>query len=129
MSATLLQRVKGHIVDDGGLLSAYKVRYFRWTDRDLGGSARVALFRMTGTSGRVNHEAQQQDVSLHLLAGASLTKQADDDMLSVLQYLRSSFAATDVYAMHPLGGFTGPSYLQNGRAMFEMVIRCGVTDH
>lgn len=129
MSNTLLLRVKDHIVDDGALLGAYSVKYYRWSDKDLSGSASVALFRMTGTSGTVNREAQQHDVSLFLLASPALVTQADADMLSVLQYLRANYTDTGVYAFFPLQGYTGPTYLENGRAMFEMVIRCGVEDH
>ncbi|MDH5796931.1 MAG: hypothetical protein OEZ19_00060 [Paracoccaceae bacterium] len=129
MSRVLLERVRQHIVTTGGLLGAYTVRYYRWSDKDLSGAASVALFRMSGTGGGANHEVQKPDVSLFLLASPSLVKQADDDMLSVLQYLRSDYAGTSVFAYHPLQGYTGPAYLENGRAMFEMVIRCGVEDH
>lgn len=129
MSNSLLLKVKNHIVDDGGLLSGYAVKYYRWSDKDLNGSGSVALFRMTGTSGRVNHEVQLHDVSLFLLAAPALVTQADADMLAVLQYLRADYADTGVFAFHPLAGYTGPVYLENDRAMFEMVIRCGVEDH
>ena len=129
MSATLLQRVKNHIVDDGGLLSGFAVRYYRWSDVDLNGSGSVALFRMTGTSGRVNTAAQFHDVSLFLLAAPTAVKVADDAMLGVLQYLRGDFSDTSVFNMFPVAGYTGPTYLENDRAMFEMVIRCGVEDH
>lgn len=129
MSTQLLTRAKTHIVNDGGLLGAYTVKYYRWSDKDLNGSGSIALFRMSGTSGRVNHEAQQHDVSLFLLAAPALVTQADSDMLGVLQYLRTNYEAATVYAFFPLQGYTGPTYLENGRAMFEMVIRCGVVDH
>lgn len=129
MSSALLLRVKNHIVDDGGLLGAYSVRYYRWTDRDLNGTGSVALFRMTGTGGPANHEAQQHDVSLFLLAKPALVTQADSDILAVLQYLRANYSDTGVFAFHPLQTYTGPTYLQNDRAMFELVIRCGVEDH
>jgi hypothetical protein len=129
MSATLLQRVKNHIIDDGGLLSDYSLRYYRWTDADLNGSGSVALFRMTGTQGLIQTPAQFIDVSLHLLADPDAVKTADDDMLEVLQYLRADYSDTGVFNMFPPFGYTGPSYLQNNRALFEMVIRCGVEDH
>ena len=129
MSDQLLQRTKTHIVDDGGLLADYSVRYYRWSDAELNGAGSIALFRMTGTGGAVNHEAQQQDVSLFLLTNPASVRQADADMLAVLQYLRADFSATGVFAFHPVQGYTGPVYLENGRAIFEMVIRCGVEDH
>lgn len=129
MSATLLLRAKSHIVDDGGLLGAYALRYYRWSDSDLNGSGSVALFRMAGTGGAANHVIQQHDVSLFLLANPALVTQADADMLAVLQYLRANYSDTGVFAFHPIQSYTGPTYLENGRAEFEMVIRCGVEDH
>lgn len=129
MSATLLQRVKTHIVDDGGRLSGFSVRYFRWLDNDLNGAGSVALFRVTGTEGQINRHVQFPDVSLFLLADSESAKSADDEMLATLRYLRANPAAAGAFTMFPIGTFTGPSYLQNGRAMFEMVIRVGTTDH
>lgn len=129
MSATLLQRIKAHIVDDGGLLGSYALRYYRWLDSDLNGGGEVLLFRMTGSQGTINRHVQFPDVSLFLLAGKAAVKAADDDMLSVLQYLRANPATTGAFNVFPLGTYTGPSYLQNGRALFEMVLRTGTTDH
>lgn len=132
MSTQLLLRCKQHIVDSGGLLGGYTVKYYRWSDKDLKGSGSIALFRRTGTSGPTNREAQQPDVSLFLLASPKMVTQADADMLAVLQYLRSEGGytnGTNVYSFFPLQAYDGPRYLENGRALFEMVIRCGVEDH
>lgn len=129
MSRTLLQRARAHIVTTGGLLGSYQTRYYRWTDRDLNGSANIALFRMTGTSGPVNHEYQQNDISLILLRSRENVVQGDDDMLAVTRFLRQDYDGPDVVAYHPLTTHTGPVYLENDRATFELVIRCGVTDH
>lgn len=129
MSSALLEKIKTHIVDDGGLLGSYSVKYYRWSDKDLNGAGNIALFKMTGTGGVSSHEAQQTDVSLFLLANSSNVKQADQDMLAVVQYLRSNYTTTGVYALHPLYAYTGPNYLENGRARFELVIRCGTEDH
>ena len=129
MSKTLLQRVRGHIVTDGGLLTGYTTRYYRWTDTDLKGSGNVALFRMSGTGGPTDFQQQQHDVSLYLMGTKTRVTQADTDMLSVLQYLRANFDSANVFSYTPLQAYTGPTYLSNGRAIFEMVIRCGVTDH
>lgn len=129
MSATLLQRLKTHIIDDGGLLSTYPVRYYQWTDADLGGAGAICLFRMTGTGGSVNSEAQHNDVSLFLLVTEELSKAADDDLLEVLQYLRANYSSTGVFNYFPVQTYTGPVELANGRRLFEMVIRCGTEDH
>jgi hypothetical protein len=129
VSTSLLLSTKQHIIDVGGLLGAYSVKYYRWSDANLKGGGSVALFRMTGTSGATDHQQQQPDVSLFLMAAPALVTQADADMLAVLQYLRADFSSANVFAFHPLQGYTGPNYLENGRATFEMVIRCGVEDH
>jgi hypothetical protein len=129
MSATLLNRVKAHIIDDGGLLGAYTVKFYRWSDADLNGDGSIALFRMSGTNGPSSHVIQWPDVSLYLLANPDAVLQADTDMLGVLQYLRADYTTTDAFNLHPVGTYTGPTYLDNGRAMFEMVIRTGVEDH
>jgi hypothetical protein len=129
MSSQLLLRVKNHIVDQGGLLTIYAKKYYRWSDADLKGSGGVALFRITGTAGRTDAQAQQIDVSLFLLADPKLVTQADSDMLGVLRYLRANYSDSDAFQYRPLQSYTGPVYMENGRAMFEMVIRCGVEDH
>ena len=129
MSTTLLERIKTHIVDDGLLLSGYGVRYYRWLDNDLNGAGGIVLFRMTGTQGTINRHVQFPDVSLYLLADRTDVTQADNDMLAVLQYLRANPATSGAFNVFPIGTFTGPNYLQNGRALFEMVLRTGTEDH
>lgn len=129
MSAELLQRVESHIITDGGLLGGYTIRHYKWNDRDLKGAGSVCLFRMTGTSGEVTSQAQMHDVSLFLLTDPDRASQADADMLEVLRYLRANFSGRDVFNYYPPQSYNGPISLSNGRAMFEMIIRCGVEDH
>ena len=129
MSTVLLQRVKTLIVDTGTLLAGYDIKYYRWTDTDLDGTGTVALFRMTGTAGNSNRHVQHQDVSLYLMASRGDVTQADADMLGVIRYLRGTFSTTGAFNVVPLGAYTGPVFLQNGRAIFEQVLRVGTTDH
>jgi hypothetical protein len=129
MSATLLKRVRDHIFIDGGLLTGFETRYFRWTDADLQGSADIALFRMSGTFGDTVEAVQFNDVSLYAMCDAESMKSTDDAMLAVLQYLRADYSTAGVFGMTPIGTYTGPTALQNGRCIFEMVIRCGTEDH
>lgn len=129
MSAELLQRLKGHIIDTGGLLASYSLRYYRWLDSDISGSGSVVLFRMSGSSGSVDSEVQFPDVMIQLLTNRDEVTQADADMLDVVQYLRANYKSADAFLFTPIGTFTGPNYLDNGRAMFETIIRCGVSDH
>lgn len=129
MSSTLLQRVSAHIITDGGLLSDYALRYYRWTDADLNGAGKVALFRMPGSAGRVNRQAQFPDVELSLLADSDDAVATDAAMLGVLQYLRANFSTAGAFNLFPVDTYSGPTYLANDRALFAMTIRAGTEDH
>lgn len=130
MSELLLWRVSSTITRLVPALSAYAVRYYRWTDADLNGDGQIALYRMFGSSGVVNSVVQFHDVSLTLMSSRDESPvQTDTDMLAVLRALRKSYEAPGVFNLYPVGSYTGPEYMQNDRAVFEMVIRCGVEDH
>lgn len=127
MSATLLARVKGHIAH---LLTGYAIRYFRWHDADLTGAGGVVLFRMAGSGGASDHLLQSKDVSVQLICDPGAVQAGDAVMLSVVRFLRSEdgFTGADAVGYEPLAT-SGPVYLENGRARFELVIRCLVEDH
>lgn len=127
MSVELLQRVKAHIEP---LLTGYQIRYFRWTDADLLNKGQVVLFRMAGTGGSSDHLVQYPDVSVQVLCDEDKVAQGSALVLSIMRYLRSEegFSSGPVENYEPLQN-TGPSYLNNGRARFELVIRCMVEDH
>ena len=129
MSYELLQRVKTHIVNDGGLLSDYTVRYGKWSDQDFKGNGKVVLFSMQGTSGETNSVVQYPDVMLTLLSAVRSSRATSQDMLAVVRYLRVNFSVSDVFNMFPQESVSGPITLTNGRSMFELIIRCGVEDH
>ena len=127
MSDELLNRVKNHILP---LLTGYAIRFYRWTDEDLQGAGQVVLFRMAGTAGPSDHQIQYPDVSVQMICNPDQVRAGDAVMLSVLRFLRSEagFTSGTVENFEPLSQ-SGPSYLENGRARFEMVIRCLVEDH
>lgn len=129
MSAALLQRLSGHVITDGGLLGDYALRYYRWLDSDLSGAGSVVLFRAAGSSGTADSEVQFPDAMIQIMADRDQVTQADADMLGVVQYLRANYKTAGAFLFRPIGTFNGPSYLDNGRAIFETIIRCGVTDH
>ena len=125
----LLERVETHLSDQ---LDGWTLRYYMWTDADLNGAADVALLRMNGTGGANNHEVQFQDVSLSLMCDPSAIKSTDETMTAILRHLRESYDAgsvinVDVFFMRPIS-YMGPVRLQNGRCLFEMVIRCATED-
>ena len=127
MSDILLNRVKDHIA---ALLTGYTIRFYRWTDADLQGGGDVVLFRMAGTGGASDYQIQYPDVSVQMICAPDRVRDGDAVMLSVLRFLRSDagFTSGDVEGFEPLS-MTGPAYLENGRARFELVVRCLVEDH
>ena len=127
MSDVLLQRVSGHV---SALITGYSVRYYRWTDADLNGKGGVVLFRMSGTGGAADYHVQYPDVSIQIICDPEKVRDADATMLAIVRYLRSEagFTSATVENFEPLSQ-TGPAYLQNGRARFELVVRCMVEDH
>jgi len=127
MSDVLLQRVHAHIAP---LLTGYAIRFYRWTDEDLQGAGQVVLFRMAGTAGPSDYQIQYPDVSVQMVCNADAVRVGDAVMLSVLRFLRSDagFTSETVEGFEPLA-MSGPAYLQNGRARFELVVRCLVEDH
>jgi len=132
MSISLLQRMRTHL-DAGGLLDGYQVKYYQWSDQDLNGDGQVIVFRMTGTEGLGAHVIQSPDISIQMLCSPSQVKAGDERMLQILQYLRANFETDnsfgEVFNMWPVGTVTGPTFLQNKRARFELIVRTMVTDH
>lgn len=129
MSANLLQELRQHIthlIPEGWI-----VRYYRWNDDDIHGRGNIILFRMSGTGGFADWHIQYPDVSIMLLTNPDGVRSGDALMLSITQFLRSEegFLSQTVLNYEPLLPVTGPSYLENERARFEMSIRCLVTDH
>lgn len=128
MSIELLRRVSDHL-DSAGLLDGYIVKYYRWSDQDLRGDGQVLLFRMSGTGGPNAHVIQVLDVTVQMLCDPGQVEFGDRRMLEIVRYLRANFETTDAFNMVPVDPYTGPTYLQNNRARFELIVRTMVTDH
>ncbi len=130
MSLSLLQRVRDDL-NTAGLLDGYVQRFYRWIDTDMK-SGQIILFRMSGTYGPGAHVIQRPDVSIQLLCDPDQVTQGDTRMLAILRHFRSNFeiASTngDAFNVVPLGGYDGPRYLQNNRALFDLRLRCMVED-
>ena len=127
MSDVLLERVSAHIAS---LITGFSVRYYHWSDADLNGQGGVVLLRMSGTGGAADYHVQYPDVSIQIICDPEKVRDADATMLAIVRYLRSEagFTSATVENFEPLSQ-TGPAYLQNGRARFELVVRCMVEDH
>lgn len=129
MSLQLLQTVKTHLIDYGGFLAGYSALYYTWRDSSLRGDGNVVVFRMTGSTGIITRHVQFLDVSVLLLVRPANVTTADAELRRILEFLRDDFEAMDSFNITPLGSYAGPTFLQNNRALFEMILRCGVTDH
>ena len=132
MSVQLLQRLSQHL-DDGGLLTGYEVKYYRWSDQDLNGDGQVILFRMPGTEGDGAHVIQRPDMEIRILCDPDQVQAGDARMLQILQYVRANFEVDNTFGrfinLWPIGVYTGPTYLENNRALFRLVVRGVTEDH
>ena len=132
MSLQLLQRLSQHL-EDAGLTSGYEVRYYRWSDQDLNGSGQIILFRMPGTAGTGAHVIQRPDIEMSILCDPDQVTAGDKRMLAILQYLRENFDADNqfgrLFSLWPVGPYRGPTYLENNRALFTLVVRAVTEDH
>lgn len=129
MSIELLRKVSGHL-DNAGLLTGYAKKYFRWSDADVKGTANFVLFRMSGTAGARDATVQRPDVRILLVCKAN---EVEVDGSQKAEAIFANFAGTTapvgIIKFEPLGTVNGPFYLDNGRGVFEIIVRCFVSDH
>lgn len=132
---TLLDRVRSHL-DDAGLTDGFTVRFFRWSDEDFRGSGNIMLFRDAGTSGPSDYCVQYPDVIIQAICSENQALFCSQRMREVIQLFRSNWASDsqtwagrDVIHFQPVGPVLGPSFFDNGRARFELTVRCIVSDH
>lgn len=128
MSLALLERVSAHL-SDAGLLTGYDVLYFKWTDEREAQNTPFVLFRMAGTSGVDNQCVQYPDVRILLVGTPTTAVDTDSDAYSLHRYFRTDFEGSGTTYFEPLGQVIGPTYLENGRPVFEINVRCLVDDH
>lgn len=123
MSATLLENVQA-FVEAAGYHTGYAKKYFRWTDADVTNSTPFILYRHPGSTGESNQLMQQLDVLIQLVATPTTVKTADTLMNNILKLFRGTTTPTGVVRADPMGGVSGPFYLENGRPVFELIVRC-----
>lgn len=128
MSIELLEKVAGHL-DDAGLLTGYAKKYFRWTDADVSGTANFVLFRMSGTAGARDATVQRPDVRILLVCNAASVVSGSQKADAIFANFSGTTAPSGIIKFEPLGAVSGPFYLDNGRGVFEIIVRCFVSDH
>jgi hypothetical protein len=128
MSLSLLQSVIGFL-QDASLLDGLAVRYYRWTDADLNGNGNFIVVRMSGTSGIRNATVQSPDVRLLLVFPAASVTTGSQIADAIFAKFSDATAPYGVLKFEPLSTVSGPYYLDNGRGVFEIIVRCFVQDH
>jgi hypothetical protein len=128
MSLALLEKIAAHL-DDAGLLTGYTKKYFRWTDADVNGAANFVLFRMAGTAGARDATVQRPDVRILLVCNATDVIAASQKADAIFANFAGITTPPGVIKLEPLGTVGGPFYMANGRGVFEIIVRCFVSDH
>lgn len=128
MSLSLLQKVAGYL-QDLGLIDGIAVKYYRWTDADMNGAGNFLVLRMAGTAGIRNATVQSPDVRLLLVADPSQVVSMNQKADAIFDKLADTIAPSGVLKLEPLSTVSGPYYLDNGRGVFEIIVRCFVQDH
>lgn len=127
MSLALLEKVRDHI-NAAGLLTGYTAKFFRWTDADVNGTTPFILFRRPGSGGDSSILLQKTDVLIQMVGTPTTVVSGDARMQSILRLFRGSTSQTGVVRFDPVGPVTGPLYLENGRPVWELTVRCVTED-
>jgi hypothetical protein len=122
MSVSLLQKVSTHaatVINPAD----YNIKYFRWSDADMNGNTPFIVYRKAG-DGSSNILLQQVDVMIQLCQNPDSVVVGDAAMDLILRLFRGQTVQDGVIRFDPIGGVQGPMYLQNGRPIWELTIRC-----
>ena len=126
MSVALLDRVSA-LITAAGLMAGYTEKYFKWTDSDINGKNPFIVLRQSG-SGISNILLQQTDVLIQLSQVPTAIEAGDLRMKDILLLFRGQTVSTDIVRFDPIGTVLGPFYLENGRPIWELTVRCFTED-
>lgn len=127
MSKALFERVEAAITA-ASLHTGYAFKYFRWTDADVSGKDNFIVLRQPGGGGDSNTLLQSPDVLIQLVAKPTEVVAGDDRMLAILRMLRQPTSQTGIIRFLPMGSVVGPLYLENGRPLWQLTVRCFTED-
>lgn len=126
MSIALLERVSAHLnfldLEDG-----FTVKFHRWSDKDIEGNDPFIVYRQDGDGGS-NVLLQQIDVLIQLSVNPQDFNAGDTRMQQIVDAFRDSSVTTGIIRFDIIGAVSGPIYLENGRPLWELVVRCFVED-
>ena len=123
---TLLNRVKTFITA-AGLDTGYTWRFHTWTDADSAGKVPTIFLRGDG-AGQSNAVIQQNDVLIQLIGNPQAVEAMDTRMEAILALFRGTTTTSGVIRFDPLSNVRGPFYLENGRPVFQLSVRCITED-
>lgn len=117
----ILEACKAHIDD---IITDYTVKFFRWTDADASSRGPLIMMRLPGSGGQSDTLKQEIDVLLVLMTQPQLTVQGHDDMTLIERRFRESGVQGVVKRFEVLAPAQGPSYLEDGRPVWVLNVRC-----
>ncbi len=127
MSYQLLKSVETAL-RDAGIIAGYTAKFYRWTDADVKGAADFIVFRMSGTSGQRDQFMQQPDVRILVVGAATKIKETNEAADAIYAFFAGTDTALGVTKLEPIATVAGPYFMDNGRCVFEVNVRCFVPD-
>jgi len=117
---TILTDLRAYIDD---LIPGYAVKYFRWTDADESSQEPFVMLRFPG-SGNSDPLLQRIDVLLTLVQQPAGAVSGHDTMAAIARRVREGGGHGNVLRFEVLSEPAGPMYLENGRPVWVMDVRC-----
>lgn len=126
MSIALLDRVSAHLAFSG-LEDGFTIKKHRWSDKDIEGKNQFIVYRQDG-GGTSNVLLQEIDVLIQLSVIPADLDSGDTRMQEIVAAFRDSSVTTGIIRFDLIGEVSGPFFLENGRPLWELVVRCFVED-
>lgn len=123
MTVALMQSVYDHLGDT--LLAGLQRKYFRWTDADEQGTANFVVLRNNGAGIR-DASVQRPDLKMMLVFKPTDAVIGNQKSEAIFQKLADGTKPNTMLKIEPMGAVTGPYYLENGRCVYEINMRCYV---
>lgn len=120
---TILTDLAAHLATE---LTGYDIKYFRWTDADESSQTPFVMMRFPGSGGGSDVLLQRIDVLMALVQVPTGAVTGHDDVSAIARRLRLGLGQGSVVRFELLGEPSGPSYLENGRPVWTINVRCYV---
>ncbi len=130
MSIQVLERVKGFL-ESGGFTQGYEMRYFRWSDEDIEGRKPFMMFRISTTASESDKHVQVFGVEILVatMPDTAIHLSANELVKNIQKRFRQPVDYEGIKKLQPISEPSGPMYLENGRPVYMLNVRCFVNDH